>query len=138
MKSLLVFGLCIAFIATTQADGYYRWVDKQGVIHYSDTPPDDENTAVEERKFPNDITNKKPTNADDDIATSSPTVDLESLDVDQLNCQIAKENLAMIEQKNLLYVANGDGTKRFLTHDEVEAKKADSLALVNSSCKPAS
>jgi glutaredoxin len=53
MKSLLRASLSLLVLAavfTAQAQGVYRWVDKDGKVHYGDSPPSD-NKSVEQKNL---------------------------------------------------------------------------------------
>jgi len=44
--------LCVAlFAVVAQAEELYRWVDKDGVVHYTDTPPPDDAKKVERKNL---------------------------------------------------------------------------------------
>ncbi|MCW8856744.1 MAG: DUF4124 domain-containing protein [Kangiella sp.] len=52
---LLTFTLLVTLFFATSAQAFegkiYRWTDKNGKIHFSDTPPQDESLKVEEQKL---------------------------------------------------------------------------------------
>jgi glutaredoxin len=50
MKLLLMVAAILIAMPAVQADGLYRWVDKEGKMHYGDIPPSDAE-EVEELKF---------------------------------------------------------------------------------------
>ncbi len=46
MKKLLVFALVIALVFVATMAQVYKWVDKEGVVHYGDSPPQDTESEV--------------------------------------------------------------------------------------------
>ena len=60
-RTLTMFSLCALLLGTAtliaQAAGLYRWVDENGVVHYSDTLPDsavEKQPAIEPRYYQGD------------------------------------------------------------------------------------
>jgi hypothetical protein len=51
MKKLAVFMLCSVMAATAGAAEMYRWVDKEGKVHYTDTPPPPSAKKMEEKNL---------------------------------------------------------------------------------------
>ncbi|MCR6626444.1 MULTISPECIES: DUF4124 domain-containing protein [Pseudoxanthomonas] len=49
LSCLAVLALCLATAATVQAQQVYQWKDKNGVTHYSDSPPP--NQTVQNRRI---------------------------------------------------------------------------------------
>jgi len=50
MKAVLA-GLLLGFTAATAHAALYRWVDPQGTVHYTDTPPPSAARDVQEKKL---------------------------------------------------------------------------------------
>lgn len=46
LKKLLVIALLIALVFVAALAQVYKWVDKEGVVHYSDSPPEDTESEV--------------------------------------------------------------------------------------------
>jgi glutaredoxin len=55
MKRMVLLFVCLAFMpAAIQAGELFRWTDREGKVHYSDTPPAD-GTTVERKKLSGDV-----------------------------------------------------------------------------------
>jgi glutaredoxin len=52
VRTALAFGLLVAFTFGAEAQSnVYRWVDKNGKVHFSDTPPAEDAKSVSQKKF---------------------------------------------------------------------------------------
>lgn len=51
----LCAGLALAFLAATAQAGMYRWVDQNGRVHYSDTPPPPDAAQVEQKRLQSNV-----------------------------------------------------------------------------------
>ena len=51
MKKLALFVLCLSLATTAWAAEMYRWVDKDGKVHYTDSPPPASARKVEEKNL---------------------------------------------------------------------------------------
>lgn len=60
MRKNILCAVLLLAAGCAQADGLYRWVDKDGKVHYGDVPAD-EATGIEKKKFGSD---HAPDNAD--------------------------------------------------------------------------
>ncbi len=136
-KTLLIsFISALALILSTpiQAGKYYRWVDENGVTHYTETPPPDtQSTAIrtqgkdpksaeqakarlsEQRKaFTEAATDKKAADEENKLAA-------ENEKIKQGNCETAKKNLNVLKHSRIR--EKGDnGEYTVLTEEQRQAR----------------
>ncbi len=74
MKAMLA-GLLLGFTAITANAALYRWIDPQGTVHYTDTPPPPTARNVQEKKLtPNVVENTKLPYATQEAAQKYPVI----------------------------------------------------------------
>jgi len=146
--SLILFSLL--FAAGLNA-GIYRWVDDQGNVVYSQTPPPDARPAEKLRPPP-------PPAEDPQTARQRLNEQLETLEKSaeerrkkkerlakekarqeqrQKACEIARKNLETLSTRppNSLF-KTGDGEYRRYTIEELEQKKAEMRKAIEKYCNP--
>lgn len=140
-KSASVFTMlaCLCAAPAAWSEAVYTWVDEDGVRHFSQQPPQNQDYELK------DVNVRLPTTpAPASTATAaSATVEQSSLDerVDdylterdaaqqkrrlseaekaamEQNCQIAQQNLITVESRTRVMVPAADGSMRQLTDDE--------------------
>lgn len=107
----------------------YKWVDDEGRVQYSDTPPgENQGERVEVRDQPDqeDIEEARArldrlVNGDsdpEDDPTDEPATQASSVEADdqarRRNCEMAKRNLRYLEQQRPVYRTNADGEREYL------------------------
>ena len=141
IKVLQAFIISIGLTAASglQADqnGIYRWTDEQGVVQYSDRPPE----GVE-AVFIKTSSGKRtaPTSREGDTDTSPTATKAsgpKSLEVmpekDPALCEQAKRNLKALDGTRIR-ITEPDGTKRILTPDEKEGQRENAKKFMNVHC----
>ncbi len=134
--------LALAALCTTgRADAageVYKWTDEDGVVHYTDSPPEGKPFTTKEVKTPvvpapapapEAATSTKATGTPPAEATKTPA---------QRNCDIARKNLENLNaHENITADRNNDGVQEPLTAEEraTEIKRSESLIAVY--CEPA-
>ena len=125
LPCLSVLALCLATASTVQAQQVYQWKDKNGVTHYSDSPPP--NQTVQNRRI-----NQYGAPAADAQPAGKP--------VENPQCTTARMNLQVLATSKgpVQQDTDGDG-KADTTLDDTGRANQQSLAeaAVKAYCKPA-
>jgi len=115
----------------------YKWVDKNGKVHYSQTPPAD--GQFETIRDPHPVKEAPAAPADQQKnpetapAAQAPAADQES---PQEACSKAKERLAALENNaGRLVVKQSDGTMHQLSEEERQSYIKDTTAQIAAVCK---
>ena len=157
-SGLSVLVLASALVVTPalgQQATVYKWVDDQGVPHYSDQPPVNatsealpiryrrtDKSAVQARTRadePQDAANppEGQQDADDtaDDATDAATTDREkNLAQRAATCKKAQERVANYNQAQKLYKPGPNGDRIYLTDEELDAERADAQRVMEEWC----
>jgi hypothetical protein len=125
LPCLSVLALCLATASTAQAQQVYQWKDKNGVTHYSDSPPP--NQTVQNRRI-----NQYGAPAADAQPAGKP-VENPQCTTARLNLQVLATSKGPVQQDT-----DGDG-KADTTLDDTGRANQQSLAeaAVKAYCKPA-
>lgn len=137
LHSTLLLSLAIILFASqsTNAAKFYKWTDGNGATHYTDTPPanqDDMNrdiNAVQTTDFTPDVSTTlpkpqgkkkaEPTTVDKAISDNKKTL--------ADNCKVHKQNQEMLNTKARIKIKGENGEHRFLTPEEIQQKKQESI-----------
>jgi Domain of unknown function (DUF4124) len=127
---------------TTHASkDFYKWQDENGVTHYSAHPPSKKQTQKEPTKVratnldydapPQASNDANPKDKEKTKAGTPPITQEKSSEL----CEVAKNNLKMIEENARIRVKDGDkGEYRYLTTEEIQSRKADAQKQVDENC----
>ncbi|UTA48845.1 DUF4124 domain-containing protein [Simiduia sp. 21SJ11W-1] len=148
MRIFVLAGALMLGIVTTQAvtaKEFYKWVDDDGVTHYTVTAPKDRpSTRVHtriggsgdksktgaipaSRAMPGDETGSAPkARASQSAAQGQP--------VDPQRCEIAKSNISTLQNNARIRVTESDGSIRYLSEAERNEKMAEAEAAIRESC----
>ena len=149
-----LFVLCIAgFSASTavaQDASVYKWVDAQGVPHFSDQPPMDsaaEELAIRYRKTDQAAVQarvKAESELDaaagvreglsQDEADAAKADRLKVLAEREAICKAAKDRMAKYGTAQRLYTPGPDGERIYLTDEELDVERANANRAVDQSC----
>jgi hypothetical protein len=137
--------LALAALCTTgRADAVgevYKWTDENGVVHYTDSPPEGKPFTTKEVKAPSvpapapapeaDATTEAP------AATGTPPADA-AKSPEQRNCEIARKNFETLSaNENITADRNNDGVPEPLTAEQRTAELKRSESLIAAYCEPA-
>lgn len=145
MKSWLWI-LLLALPALSHAQ-LYRWVDAQGQVHYSDSPPPPgaKDTRTVEKPAPSagqpgkswqekdmEFRQRRAAEAD---AESKKAKEAEEARQKQANCEAARKNLQILESGQRVVTTNAQGEREFI--DDTARQKAinDARKAVETWCK---
>ncbi len=143
--------LCLSSMLAT-AGTVYKWTDSSGVVHYGDQSP----TGVHSQKL------SISTGRAEDMNTPDTSADKESSDNGKgkdgkeqgnsdgkgnleanaanlqaqrkHNCELARKNLQIIRDNGRIRIQGKDGKQRYLTPDEIEAKRKNFERIAKDSC----
>lgn len=147
LQSIAVLVFCLAVFAA-QAGEIYKWVDKDGSVHYSQDPQNqsaqpmkikipkttsssDENSNQAEPAAPQD-TPEQP-NAGEDNALKETTAKKQQ-EAHEKNCQIAMKRLATITAGGRLYEMDEKGERHYWDDETRNGKMADAQKDVDKWC----
>lgn len=127
----------------------YRWVDSQGVVHYSDVPDDPaaeptgvttqgtdpQKVAARQQQFAEQY------QADEQLAAASAEEQADARRQQemaarqrQIGCTAARKRLDTYTTAPRLYEKGPDGSRRYLTADEIDQARASAMDDVASWC----
>lgn len=138
-KLLLITALCL-LTGLASAQTFYRWVDSNGITHYTTTAPTDQKSAsldvVTGTRHP--TINKSQTDDKTDQASASQASDEKDAPVNQFlaNCKTYRSNLALLQSDAVLTVKGEDGKPRMLT-DKERAQRLTNVESMLTACPPA-
>lgn len=146
--ALLLVLFCAALPA--QADHVYRWVDAQGQVHYSDSPPPDakdiqtsgvesqdtDQAAIEKRKA------DKKAAEEAQAKTAAVEAKLQKLKAQETQrkaraCLQARKRVEQIQKAmrtRMAYTTDAKGNKHFLSEDERQAQLRQAQAAEQQAC----
>nr|WP_010132119.1 DUF4124 domain-containing protein [Microbulbifer agarilyticus] len=163
MRTLLVsLSLSLGLMAAAHADGIYKWVDENGVVHFGSQPPQDGQVEVVKapkseryRQWQNEQqalqANRQLATAVqlEDAATTTPaqTTDAdqnqqaqqEKLDQAEMaaraeRCQSAQRRLQELEARSRVREVDASGNYRVLGEDERQQRIQQTREILLSSC----
>lgn len=144
--------LVIPSAAVAQDASVYKWVDADGVPHYSDQPPAD--AAAQElnirfrrtdRSMAQNQAKPKAAAGETTPAEAMPTPDSESVTAEEAErqqvlaerratCEKAKERVAKYSNARRLYKPGPDGERIYLSDEEIDAERAEANRAVKEWC----
>lgn len=143
----LVLPGTIASLPAHASGEIYKWVDTAGETHYTQLPPPEGITATEVRRAPAaessgaDAQLQQQVEAMDkrlearDKAKSNAEMDAEIARITRENCEIAKKNLAELQQGGVKRYRTGDGKVIRLTEEDRQQRIAEANSQIQEFCK---
>ncbi|BFM10817.1 hypothetical protein R50072_09700 [Simiduia litorea] len=136
------------FSVQSDAKEFYRWVDDEGVTHYTVTAPKDRastlirtqigagsksssNAIPTSRVLPGDEAGSTPKPQTAEAA--KPEVQMTALDPQR--CSVARANVETLNNHARIKVTGADGSIRYLSDDELNEKRAEAEAAIRESCE---
>lgn len=146
MKRLIIPILFLA--CNSHAAGIQKWVDENGQVHYGDSPPARVSTEAVRVSRPPTNPGKTLPRLNTDSKKADENTPAES-SPDQVNappteptqdeakefCARAKKDLLTLNKSNRLRLKLADGTTRYMTQEEVAARRKQSEEDIKSYCK---
>ena len=129
------------------SDHIYKWVDAAGETHYTQLPPPEGITATEVRRTPAtdssgaDAQLQQQVEAMDkrlearEKAETNAEMEAEIARVSRENCEIARKNLAELQQGGVKRYRTGDGQVIRLTEEDRQQRIAEANSQIQEFCK---
>lgn len=133
MKIVLAL-LCCSLLAAPALADVYRWVDADGKVHYSDTPPPAQQPT--ERLEVETDRPRVPLRDEPEPAASPAPDDAQNV-LRQKQCEVWQAALKTYSSGDLLVQTDADGNQKPLTPEERDAAILEARANVTAFCKPA-
>lgn len=135
----------LVFTANVPAADMYKWVDEEGVVHYSQTPPPPDIQA-ETIKPPPEVNTEK---AREELQKQQELVEKireqrledkkeeklaqKELEQKRANCEMARKRLASYEQPRVRYTGE-DGKRYYFTEEERQEQIQKSKDMIKEFC----
>lgn len=149
LKMLTIVLTAATLASPVSAGEVYKWVDSEGVVHYSDQKPSDRNAS----RMGISTTSSRPPASEpssqlqQQVERLEENQELEAIRARQKNeeeearkarqerCEAARRNLQQIETTTRLRVEGEDGELRFLTPEEILEQKKQAETAIQESCE---
>ncbi len=136
-RCLLLFGLALVGASQVQAGQVFKWVDEQGRVQFSQTPPPTapDPQAIQAIDLPKNTTpaTGAPAAPSEDAESTADPIARWEQSIKE-NCDIARENLQRLQSDEPLGVGEGDAI-RVMTPTERAAKLKEAQRAVNVYCR---
>lgn len=129
----------------------YKWVDKEGNVHYGAQKPEGSGGAQEMRIKVKEPAFEEPVQADtkakkggseskeEKVKVSSQKekeeIEKKNAEIRKKNCSIAKKRMASINAGGRLYEVDEKGERKFWDDTTKKAKQAEAQSMINEWCK---
>ena len=142
-RMLITSSLLLAMSGMALAGQVYKWVDAQGVTHFSEQPPQGQQaTTVNTAAPPPASTEPKPAPTFDSIADPEQAAVDAKVKQEVANqeaerrkyCEIQRNNLSQLENNPRVRVEE-NGEMRRIGEDERQKRIADSRKAIDDNCK---
>lgn len=144
MKRFFAPALCIASLLLTShsfAAKVYKWVDENGVTHFSEHPPKNTQTTVIKPKTGHSepVKYESTAPANDTEATAAAAQqqadeDLAQALKDPTRCAAARKNMETLQNFGRVKVKGEDGSFYYLTPDEQQERIQSTQQAIDESC----
>ncbi|SEP56016.1 protein of unknown function [Azotobacter beijerinckii] len=141
-RMILTSSLLLTLGTTAMAGQVYTWVDKQGVTHFSEQPPNDQSstalgtaTPAPRLPAPEKLPPAKPSDPEQEAVERKVKRDIAIQETKRKEyCETVRANLAQLENNPRLR-AQINGEMRRLTEEERQARIAETQRAIESSCR---
>jgi len=132
----------VVSVSAYAAKNYYKWVDENGVTHYTARKPHDVNAEVISvtTGLPRDDSGQPVQIEDEPAAGAAGGEQTETAasapadNKDPERCAAAQNNLQIISENNRIRERQEDGSTRFLTPEEIQQRKDLAQRAIDESC----
>lgn len=141
--STLALLLALAMTTPAQAE-IYKWTDKQGGVHYSETPPAGIKYETLNPRFapaqaapaaqPQAAPDNEQQKQEKQRAEQERAYKEEQARIRQQNCEAAQKRLANLQSAPRIVITNPDGTVQRLNDEERQARIDEVQAQVSQNC----
>jgi hypothetical protein len=146
---IAMFTMLLATAGPANADTeIFRWVDSQGVVHYSDRPETSDAKVVghskstdparvreeELRNWEAEQKQQKDRQTQEEVAAYDAQRDAEEKRVRQVQCARAREMSEVYSDAHRLYETMPNGERKYLTDAELTEARENAMRAVEESC----
>lgn len=134
-----ILGLILIFSSSLYAGTIHKWVDENGSVHYSDSPPaKTKSESIRVQSAPSNPGKALPRLTSPDVANQAAgeASNQQKLPAEQASeiCNLARQDLEVISKSTRIKLKQADGSARYLSKEEIEKRRADSQAEVDQFC----
>lgn len=155
LKGLLFTAFGFLALSTLGESDYYTWVDENGVTNYAEQKPadtdarlvthaqrfgyparDESRAQVDKTTAAGSASTGTPAEVDPDklIADEKARVEATLSEQRKFNCNVGKKNLVRLETHARIKITDDSGSTRFMSSEEMDAKKTESRTLIQENC----
>ena len=144
--------VCLMFASFTSYAGLNKWVDAEGKVHYSDTPPTDAKsnklrtyTAPDaaasgtgepaSKTLAEKEADWKKSQKSKEEAEKNAANEKENAAIKQKNCESSRQNLATLENSPSIVTYDAKGERSFMDDESRKRSTADARKAVSEFCK---
>lgn len=133
MKAVLWISCALCLLAqASYAAKIYVWTDANGTTHYGEQPPKDVKAKLINTRIGHSdpVPNATSSVASGDASASNlipPAKDPEA-------CEMARKNLDTLNDSPRVKVPEADGSLRYMTPDEIQAKISEMQTIASENC----
>ncbi len=145
LSAALLLAGCLLTASAATAEKVYKWVDEQGITHYSQTPPPGvaaepvavstgggDDAALERYRR---ILSPPKAEAPDGKAKEGGIEPAKKAEARARNCKLARERLAVLTSRSRILMLQPDGTSVRLTEKERQAEIERMKTIVAANCE---
>ncbi|MFN7097197.1 MAG: DUF4124 domain-containing protein [Gammaproteobacteria bacterium] len=146
MKKRFLCLLIILIACSAAAAEVYKWTDANGVVHYSDTPGNNDVQIVELPNYPAVVSNvpAEQTSMPSTISAQSPTATpqeqqqaIAQQKQQEAYCEQAKANLGLLQETGRrVYTVSTDGQYHYFNDTERQAEIKKTQEQIKELCQP--
>lgn len=147
MKQIGLLALASLLPFTAAHGDVYKWVDENGVVHYSDQKPMGQDaTTMEVRTKPARSASQPSDRLQQQVDTLNRNQEVEAVrqqqqaeeeqarQARQERCERARKNLETMSQRSRLQVEEADGSVRYLSPEEIVEQKERAEKIIQEEC----
>lgn len=128
--SILFCLLGVLIANSALATKIYKWVDEQGISHFSEHPPKDVKATLVKPK----IGHSEPVTYEVPKSPPSEPTQQSSGKKNPERCEAARSNLQILQNFGRVKVPHPDGSFHYLTEEEQQDKLRATQQIINESC----
>jgi len=135
MRSALLC-CCLLLALPVSANEIYRWVDDNGVVHFTDRPREGAERLTVRTATPSTTARQSTAAAprsEQRELMAEPDAD-KTAEIREANCTSSRERLARLQRAPRLYREGEDGARLYLDDDERASVLAEAQELVENWC----
>lgn len=139
MGSRILIALCLAGIGlAASAATYYRWVDDEGITHYTSTPPSGvaaEKVTSASSRSPTAPAETDKTDANGAANQGEPQQTAQPASLkDPERCAQARKRMETLNTGGRIRMATDDGSFRYLSPEDIQEEISASQQAIDESC----